>query len=358
MRLRVAGGPVSEQRRFGFYAHHHGRGHLSRIAAVCDALGPSRCTVATSHPDAADVLPAGTHMMSLPSDLPPDPAGDVTAGGALHWAPEHPMSAARTHAVTCWLVDQQPDVVLVDVSVEVALTVRLCGVPVVVVRLHGDRSDPPHDLAHRMASSVLAPFPQELEHASTPGWVRAKTTYSGFVARAEGSPAATEQRSGRVVVVWGQGHAPPSADAVDAAAAASPERRWEMIGPPCAGGPPRLVQHRGWVADVASCVSAGDVVVGPPGDGLVADVARAGARFVAVCEPRPFDEHHHKAEALAAVGGAVALDGWPEPGAWADVLARADSLDPTVLPSLGTGGAQRIGEHLCRVAGLGPGRAA
>lgn len=345
---------------FAFYAHHQGRGHLSRVAAVCEVLGPERCTVATSHPDALDALPAGTDVCTLPSDVPSGPTGDVSAGGALHWAPEHVVGAARTHAITGWLLDRRPSVVLVDVSVEVALTVRLAGVPVVVVRLHGDRTDAPHDLAHRMARSILAPFPAELEHASTPAWVRVKTVHSGFVTPAlrAARPGRAGGGRGRVLVVWGQGHPPPSARSLDAAAAATPGRTWEMVGPPCPDGVPERVRHHGWVADVAACVASADVVIGPPGDGLVGDVAGAGARFVAVCEPRPFDEHRHKAEALEAVGGAVALDGWPEPAAWRAVLQRAEALDPSVLPSFGTDGAARIAEHLCDVAGGHRGRAA
>lgn len=350
---------MTHPRPYGFYAHHHGRGHLVRVAAVCDALGPAGCTVATSHPDAPDVLPAGTDLHPLPLDVPPGPAGDVTADGALHWVPEHPVSAARAHAITGWLLERGPGVVLVDVSVEVALTVRLAGVPVVVVRLHGDRTDAAHDLAHRVADTVLAPYPAALEHPSTPAWVRAKTVHSGFVAA--GASTAIRRSTpptGRVLVAWGQGHPPPPARSLDAAAAATPDRTWEMVGPPCPDGEPRLVHHRGWVGDLGAHLASADVVVGPPGDGLVGDVARAGARFVAVCEPRPFDEHHHKAEALEAVGGAVARPAWPEPSAWPDVLRRADALDPGVLASLGTDGARRIAALLADVADRHRGRAA
>ncbi len=343
---------MTSERPFGFYAHHHGRGHVSRIAAICAALGPRRCTVATSHPDAAAVLPAGTDVVLLPGDVPEGPAGDVTAGGALHWAPEHPVAAERTHAITGWLRDRTPAVVLVDVSVEVAVTVRLAGVPVVVVRLHGDRTDAPHDLAHTVATTVLAPYPAQLEHAGTPAWVLDKTFHSGFVTTGTPMPSEGSLDPRRVLVVWGQGHPPPSGAALDAAATATPDREWHMIGPPCPDTPPRRVRHHGWVADVGAHVATAGIVVGPPGDGLVGDVAGAGARFVAICEPRPFDEHQHKANALAAAGGAVALDGWPEPAAWPELLRRAAALDPGVLRSLGTDGAERIADHLCGIAGV------
>lgn len=353
---------MSDPPAIGFYAHHHGRGHLSRVAAVCEAVGPARCTVATSHPDAAEVLPPGTHLTALPMDIPPrGPVGDFTAGGVLHWVPQDPVTATRAHAITGWLVERAPAVVLVDVSVEVAVLVRLAGVPAVVVRMHGDRSDAAHDLAHRIADSVLAPFPASLEHPSTASWVRDKTTYSGFVAPADVASVADRPAGDgrRVLVVWGQGHPPPTADELDAAAtASSPEWSWEMIGPPCPERAPSRVRHRGWVREVAAHVARADVVVGPPGDGLLAQVAGAGARYVAVCEPRPFDEHQRKAECLAAIGGAMALDAWPEPAAWPGVLAEASGLDPAALSGLGTDGARAIADHLCTLAGVPPGEAA
>lgn len=344
---------VSADVTYGFYAHHHGRGHLSRVAAICDELGPARCTVATSRSDARDALPAGTDVEVLPMDVPPAGAegGDVTAGGALHWAPTHPVQLERTAALLRWLAGRRPAVVLVDVSAEVALTVRLAGIPVVVVRLHGRRSDPAHELAHRIAARVLAPFPAALEHPSTPEHVRVRTVHSGFVAprvRTSAPPAPATRDRCRVVVAWGQGHPPPLAGALDAAAASTPGWEWHMIGP-SPDGSLRTVQHHGWVTDPAAHLAAASVVVGPPGDGLVGDVAASGARLVAICEPRPFDEHHHKAEVLEAAGAAVAVDGWPSPSSWPSLLDRASQLEPGVLAALGLDGA-RVAADVLRVA--------
>lgn len=335
---------MSPDRTYGFYAHHHGRGHLSRVAEICRALGPARCTVATSRADAADVLPAGTDVWSLPMDVPPagaDP-GDVTAGGALHWAPTHPVQLERTAELVRWLADRRPAVVLVDVSVEVALTVRLAGSPVVVVRLHGDRRDPAHELAHRIADHVLAPFPEVLEHPSTPAHVVERTIHTGFVtpaARRRAPAAAPTRHPRRVVLAWGQGHPPPAAAALEAAAASTPDWEWHMIGP-APEGRLRAIQHHGWVTDPIAHLATAAVVVGPPGDGLVGDVAAAGVPLVATCEPRPFDEHHHKAEMLAAAGAALAVDGWPPPPSWPSLLGRASGLAPGALAALGTDGAR------------------
>lgn len=335
---------------FGFYAHHHGRGHLARAAEIVRELGAEACSVGTSRADAVEVLPAGTDVRTLPMDVPPagEARGDVTAGGALHWAPTHPVALERSRALLDWLAERRPAVVLVDVSVEVALTVRLAGIPVVVSRIHGDRRDAPHDLAHRIAETVLAPYPAALEHPSTPAHVLERTVHTGFV-----TPPRTvldvERDPRRVVVSWGQGSPPPPAAVLDRAAAATPDHEWHLIGP-APEGELRLVRHHGWVPDPISHLAGAGVVVGPPGGGLVADVIAAGSRLVAVCEPRPFDEQRHKGEVLDAVGAAVAVDGWPAPAAWPELLGRAASLEPGALGALGAGGAAAAADVLRAVA--------
>lgn len=332
----------------GFYAHHHGRGHLSRVAAICDALGPERCTVATSRPDALAVLPAGTDLCHLPLDVPLDAdPGDVTAGGALHWVPEHPVVLDRTRAIVDWLDARRPDVVLVDVSVEVALTVRLAGTPVVVTRQHGDRCDAAHELGYQVAAALLAPYPEVLEHPSTPSGVRSRTTHVGFVGR-RAAGQAWEPEPRRVVVAWGRGHPPPNATELDRAARATPGWDWHMVGPDPAGTL-RRVHHHGWLEDPCTMLRTASVVVAPPGYGLVADVASLGAPYVAICEARPFREHHRKAEALEAVGGAITVDGWPAADAWPGLLDEAMRLRPRAL-DLGGDGATGAAGLLVQVA--------
>jgi len=342
---------VSGPPTFGFYAHHHGRGHLARIAQIVRELGPAACSVATSCTDAAEVLPGGTDLRVLPMDVPPDgeARGDVTAGGTLHWAPTHAVSLERMRAIVDWLTDRRPGVVLVDVSVEVALTVRLAGVPVVVTRIHGDRDDPPHDLAHRLASAVLAPYPAVLEHPSTPPHVLARTVHTGFVTPPVARRPDVERDPRRVVVSWGQGGPPPPATVLDEAAAATPDHEWHLIGLALDGDLHR-VQHHGWVDDPIDHLVRAGVVVGPPGGGLVADVIAAGAPLVAVCEPRPFDEQVRKGEALEAAGAAVSVVGWPEASAWPDLLERAAALEPGALGALGSDGAAAAADLLRAVA--------
>ena len=69
-----------------------------------------------------------------------------------------------------WIEETRPAAVVVDVSVEVALFVRLLGVPVIVMAMPGDRTDAPHALVHQLADHIVAAWPRELYE---PEWLRA-----------------------------------------------------------------------------------------------------------------------------------------------------------------------------------------
>ena len=121
-----------------------------------------------------------------------------------------------------------------------------------------------------------------------------------------------------------------------------------MVGPDPAGRL-RRVNHHGWLDDPRAILRTASVVVAPPGYGLVADVASLGAPYVAVCEARPFQEHHRKAEALESVGGAITVDGWPSADRWPRLLEEASRLHPAAL-DLGGDGATGAAGLLVQVA--------
>ena len=88
---------------------------------------------------------------------------EPTAHGAVHWAPHHdPGMASRTDTIARRVAEAQPEAVVVDVSVEVAVFVRLLGVPIIVMALPGERYDAPHLPVHRLADHIVAAWPKEL----------------------------------------------------------------------------------------------------------------------------------------------------------------------------------------------------
>src|SRR5579875_124397 len=128
----------------GYYIHHHGFGHLARAMSICARM--RRPVVAITSLNIPEPHPFSTVMRLPRDDADPRPHG-VNAHGALHWAPHHDAGfSARMAEIARWVSDARPEAVVVDISVEVAVFVRLLGVPVIVMALPGNRMDAPHQL--------------------------------------------------------------------------------------------------------------------------------------------------------------------------------------------------------------------
>lgn len=88
-----------------------------------------------------------------------------------------------------------PGLMLNDVSVEWALLARLCSVPSVKVRMHGDRSDASHIAAYQACADMIAPYHPELEQDDFPDWA-ARRACSGRLA-CQQRPMAAGHRGGQ-----------------------------------------------------------------------------------------------------------------------------------------------------------------
>ena len=337
----------------GWYVHHHGAGHLTRLLAVRPHLDADVVVFSSLAPPAA--LPEATTWVELPRDdhevvaadgtsrRPGDPGSgaDPTVRGLLHWAPlHHDGHAGRLATLASWIADARPRAFVVDVSVEVALLVRLLGVPPVVVAQPGDRSDGPHALGWHAAELVLAPWAGGLHASPALDRVGDRVRTVGGVSRHDGrvdGPAVPEP--GTVLVLAGGGAEGRAglARRVAEAAAATPTARWSVLG----------ASPETWTDDPWPLIRAAEVVVSAAGQNSVADLAAASSRAVVVPQQRPFDEQHATARLLAAHGLAVvpgterapggasddggsatSADAWPAAEAWPGLLERARALSP------------------------------
>lgn len=258
--------------------------------------------------------------MNLPRDDQADSVVEPTAHGALHWAPHHDKGfRARMDALARWVTEVQPDAFVTDVSVEVAVFVRLLGVPVIVMAIPGKRFDAPHLLAHRLADHIIAGWPREL---FVPAWLRPyaqKTSYVGGISRFEGWPCSTANDVGpdvRVLVLGGASET--FGTGIGECAQACPGTSWTAIGgiDGC------------WVADPWQQICAADVVVTHAGQSAIADVAAAGRRTIVMPRPRPFDEQQTTATVLRRHRLATVTQGWPDVRAWPALLAHTLASDP------------------------------
>jgi hypothetical protein len=286
--------------RIGIYVHHHGGGHAARAGAIGRALGGRHAAVTYLSSLPAERLGPGECIgLPLDTDRGTD-AGETPA--ELHFAPLGSSGlASRMAAIAAWIDRTRPDLLLVDVSVEVAMLSRLCGLPFTYLRQSGDRHDPAHRLAYGWATGLLAPYAEWQERTETPDWIRARSGYVGAVTRFDGRSRPLPARRPRRALVLGE----CGALTEEIAAAA---RDWEVLGP-------RPVD----LDLLAGCA----VVVAPGGANSVAEAAFARCGLVCLPRPRPFGEQVARGEDLKRDGAAVVLAEPPEPARWPRLLEEA-----------------------------------
>ena len=269
-------------------------------------------------------------VVKLPRDDCALQVSEPRAHGALHWAPHHdPGMASRMDTIARWVADAQPEAVVVDVSVEVAVFVRLLGIPIIVMALPGERYDAPHLLVHRLADHIVAVWPKEL---CVPRWLRSyedKTSYVGGISRLDGRqiPAPRPARAQRgpfaattVLVLGGADGLGAGPDALEQCATAqqlAPGQRWVRRKPT---GPTTRGRRCG-----------ADVVVTLAGQSCIADVAAAQRPAVIIPQRRPYDEQLATARVLRQYRLAVVVRRWPEPARVARLVTQAQASGPEQL---------------------------
>ena len=339
----------------GYYVHHHGRGHLHRAGAVARALAQRHgCTVTglSSFPRPVDWSgPWAGGWVELARDddqVPGAGAGDATAGGRLHWVPRgHAGLSRRTAQLSAWLDATRPAAVVVDVSVEVSLLVRLHGVPVVGVVLPGERTDPAHRLALDTADALVGCWPPEATGSMLPGLPAEVVDRVHGVGGLSRHPVTEEPPPGarRVLFLGGAGGhdlADHEIDArLDAARAQAPGWTWEVA------------DARRWRPDTAAVLREADVVVTHTGQNAVAEVAAARRPAVLVPQRRPHDEQAATARVLATGGWPAVVEPTLPADRWAERLERCAALDATTWARWCDGGAaDRFADVVAGVAGV------
>lgn len=302
----------------GYYAHHHGSGHLSRATALAAHLDEPVTVLSSAKPDPGAAFRDWVELEPDADDT--RPVGDPTAAGTLHWAPLHNAGfQSRMARIASWIRRARPRVMVVDVSVEVTGLARLCGVPVVVLAMPGERADHAHQWGYRLASRIIAPWSRELY---APAWLRPfdhRVDYVGSFSRFDDrTPCRPPHRPvQRVLLLAGAGGSSMPDDLVGQLEARHPQFGWDVLGGPAP-----------WRDDVWAALCAADLVVSHAGQNAVAEVAAARRPAILVPEARPHLEQQRTVEALCQGGIVRACGSWSEvtgeltrrtldPGQWA-----------------------------------------
>jgi len=296
----------------GWYVHHHGAGHRQRLLAVSRQLRTPVTALGSGDPPAGFT---GEWITLARDDDDPVDRTSATAGDALHWAPLHHAGLQdRSAAIAAWIARARPSLFVTDVSVEVTALARLCGVPVVVFAMLGDRDDPAHRLGRSLATALIAPWPAPRDRPD--GGAGAPVLHVGAFSRFDGHPpTAGASRRGTVLVLFGSGGRDVGDADFRAARAATPGWTWEYRVPGSA-------EDGAGGEDVWTSLQRAEVVVVHGGHNAVAEVAAARRPAVVIAQDRPFGEQRRRAELLRAEG-LVALDRWPSAADWPGLLDRA-----------------------------------
>jgi hypothetical protein len=303
----------------GYYVHHQGRGHLHRAATLAAAL-PGRVTGLSSL-----AAPSGWRgdWVRLPRDDDAADPQDVSAAGHLHWVPQGDDGLMRRMAaLSAWLLDSRPELVVCDVSVEVALLARLHGVPVVSVVLPGDRGDLPHRTAYGVSTSLVAFWPpsaRSMVSGLDPRAARRLHRLGGLARfpAGEGAAALPRRRRRTVVVLSGAGGGGPDGALLERARQQTPGWSWQVMGG----------RAGAWHPDPYATIRGADVVVAHAGQNAVAEIAAARRPAVIVPEDRPHREQRATARELAAGRWPVIVERrFPLTG-WGPRLESAAELD-------------------------------
>lgn len=298
----------------GWYVHHHGAGHRQRLLAVSRHLRTPVTALGSGHPPDGF---AGEWIGLARDDDDPVDRRSAPADGALHWAPLHHRGLQdRQAAVASWIARDRPRLVVTDVSVEVTALARLCGVPVVVFAMLGDRDDAAHRLGRSLATALIAPWPAPRDRGLPRSGAGAPVRHVGAFSRFDGRPSpAAPSGPGTVLVLFGSGGRDVGDAEFRAARAATPGWTWEFRVPGSA-------EDGAGGQDVWTALHRAEVVVVHGGHNAVAEVAAARRPAVVVAQDRPFGEQRRRAELLRAEG-LVALDSWPAAPEWPGLLDRA-----------------------------------
>ena len=346
--------------RVAFYLNLQGAGHCRRFEAIAPYFPPDceLAAVGMDGPPAIADVGRPVERVSVPGYAPPSPS-QFMQQQTLHeyhdFLVNHGGNAAFTLAMVSFLSRWQPDLLVADVGLEASVLGRMCGIPVIYGRQHGQRWDKGHTLAYEWAYSLWAPFSEAMEQADTPPWIQAKTFYSGGFSRFSGVEKAADvppsyaKRKPNILVMTGFGGTAITPQKIALAAEATPEWQWHVLGAHLPDG--QAVRYHGVVESVWPYLCHADLVIANAGHNATMEIGAAGVPSICIPAERPFAEQLCKAQVLQDLELSIVSRNWPEPTAWAELWQRAQALDHSGWVALQpTEAPQRAAQYIAQIA--------
>ncbi|WP_293786719.1 glycosyltransferase [uncultured Pedobacter sp.] len=281
-----------------FYVHHHGSGHLMRCLAIASALKNCHITfLGSGLAPYKSIIPGTIELIYLPMDTPTDEDHYFLNRSleGLHYAPLNVGGQLqRVNIMTGFLSSRPKLLFVVDVSAEMAMLSRLCGVPTIVVRQHGLRDDLPHQICYRNAIGLLAPFDVRMS-GRVPTWIHEKTFYTGGLSRFAPSADLSDAAKRHVAVLIGSGGTSIDHHFLNHLAWQCTEWTFHIVGNGQHAQNINNLYFHGKLEDPRAILADCCIVIGNAGHNTVMECASLNKRFIAIAEERPFKEQEEKA---------------------------------------------------------------
>ncbi len=323
--------------RVSYYAHHFGTGHL-RHAQTVASTEMFDLQVTSTGPRNINLLPGSLEYIELTPDVAQHgPQRDVPPVDCLHYAPVGAHIKQRFATLSLAWRRFDPDVIMVDVSVEVALFARLSGYRVAFRRMPGTRTDSAHRLAYSLADAIFGYYPRALEDPAHLAAFGHKSHYLGMPEPyhpVSEAPRffATRGDCPRVVVQTSLASSVPLRDVVRAATN-SPSWNWEIVGAVDPDGTPmpQNLKVHGVIPDPVPLMRTANLIISSAGHNAVAAAAACRRPVLLIPESRPFHEQLSFARALNASAGIPVKETWRSTDGWLEMLEHAGQTDPEAL---------------------------
>lgn len=286
------------------YVHHHGAGHLKRMQQLVPAIQPlATLTFVTCHEEMRKKVQeafTGCAVYNLPSKWSEDGTYPArTYAQAFEGIGFCQTAAARNEAFCSLLTHNKFDLFISDVSAELTILARQCGVKVVMQRHSGCTwKDPTQVFAYDCAEALYAPYAEKLE---LPEFAHHnKTYYLGFFGTVTAAPSID---ASVITLIHGEERV---ISAVVASFADTSLKLNVVGGLPNSGLSIPGINFLGPTSDIGGAIH-GNVVICSAGNNLLSELSTLNKSLVLIPENRPYDEQAAKAKMMEMTGYGVNL---------------------------------------------------
>ncbi|WP_137167475.1 glycosyltransferase [Salinimonas lutimaris] len=284
-----------------YYVHPHGMGHLQRARQLIPVLAEQYNIVLCTASQAMKIkitelfgsLPCHILPSKWPGQVIPTERQYNAAFEGISWCSE---ATERAAFFVNLLQRYKVDLFISDVSAELTILARGAGIPVLMQRHSGSISnDPTQVFAYQSAAALFAPYPKEVETAGYE--FEHKTRYLGF--SSPNQLKAPCSGKGMTFITANKEHLVGWLTCIEPIHGPLTAIGCEINYPD--------VECVGYVNDISQYITT-DIVACSAGNNMISELLTLNKKLILIPEPRPYDEQHAKAQALAAQHQAVVLN--------------------------------------------------